>query len=157
MNSEANIYELIRQMAHKGLNIADVGKVLSVDADKGVCDVEIDGKANANGALINVSSGVMILPKVGSDVVVLWLNSVMAVVVMVKEVDRIVIRGGDNGGVVNVNELKSWMKNVESDLITLRNLLLTSPVAGNGAALGITFVPKTKSVADSIEDKLITH
>ena len=40
---------------------------------------------------------------------------------------------------------------------TLKKLLFTSPIAGNGATAAIEFNPQTKSVASDIEDTKITH
>lgn len=140
--------------------MADVGVVTSVDEEAGRCDVEIEGKAPAMGAWLQCGTsrkGVVIIPEVGSEVVLVWLSTMVAVVVMVEKAEKIVMRGGEQGGMVNVEALKGWMQNVENDLITLQQLLLTTPVAGNGAPLGASFSPKTKSVSDKIEDEQIKH
>ena len=64
----------------------------------------------------------MQIPKIGSNVIVVFYSPTVAFVVMVDEVDEILINGGENGGLVNVEDLKSWMSNVESDLSTLKNI-----------------------------------
>lgn len=143
-----------------GMQVADVGVVTSVDEETGRCDVEIEGKAPAMGAWLRCGTsdgGVTVVPEVGSEVVVVWLNEAMAVVVMAEKAAKVVMRGGANGGLVNLEALKGWMKNVEEDLQTLQTKLSSTPVAGNGAPLGLVFTPKTRSVESEIEDELITH
>lgn len=155
----SEIYEAIRKMAG-GQAVADVGVVTSVDEAAGRCDVDIEGKAPALGAWLSCGAengGVLVVPEVGSEAVVMWLSEMLAVVVMVEKAEKIVLRGGENGGMVNVEALKKWMGNVEQDLQTLQRSLSTAPVAGNGAPLGIVFTPKTRSVESDIEDELITH
>lgn len=155
----SEIYEAIKKIAG-GQAVADVGVAVSVDEAAGRCDVEIEGKAPAMGAWLRCGTsdgGVTVVPEVGSEVVVVWLNEAMAVVVMAEKAAKVVMRGGEKGGLVNLETLKGWMKNVEEDLQTLQGKLSTAPVAGNGAPLGIAFAPKTRSVESDIEDKLITH
>lgn len=155
----SEIYEAIKKMT-EGTDVADVGVVTSVDAEGGRCDVEIAGKAPAMGAWLRCggeSLGVELVPAVGSRVVVLWLSAMVAVVVMAERVEQVVMRGGANGGLVNVEVLKEWMQKVEEDMEALQTLLKTTPVAGNGAPLGLVFRPKTQSVEDDIEDETIKH
>lgn len=71
--------------------------------------------------------------------------------------DNIELNGGGNGGLVNIGKLKGWMRNVETDLNTLKTLLQTSPIVGNGAPAAIAFTPMTGSVESDIEDTKITH
>lgn len=136
--------------------VCDTGVACNVDAERGVCDVEIEGKSPAKGALIgDAESGVMTVPKEGSVVAVVWASPVTAVVVMVADVEEVRLMGGHLGGLVKVEELKKWMKNVESDLQTLSTVLKTSVIAGNGAPAGMVFNPQTSSVADSIENEKV--
>ena len=57
-------------------------------------------------------------------------------------------------GAVCADKLVEWMSKVYSDLQTLITLLSTSPVAGNGAPLGVVFTPSTPSpnLADFTDD-----
>lgn len=133
------------------------GEVKSVDRNDMTCEVSFGDEDSVVASLVcgDKKKGIVQVPKVGSNVVVMFYSPTVAFVVMVDEVDEILINGGENGGLVNVEELKSWMSNVESDLSTLKTLLSTSAVAGNGAALGIVFNPATKNM--EIEDKTIKH
>ena len=121
--------------------MCDTGVARNVDADNGVCDVEIEGKAPAKGALIgNADSGVMTVPKEGSVVAVVWASPVTAVVVMVAEVKELRIMGGQLGGMVKVEELNA----VERDLNNLKQVFQDwIPVAQDGGAALKTAVATT--------------
>lgn len=125
--------------------MCDTGVARNVDADKGVCDVEIEGKAPAKGALIgNADSGVMTVPKEGSVVAVVWASPVTAVVVMVAEVKELRIMGGQLGGMVKVEELVKKLNAVERDLNKLKQVFQDwIPVAQDGGAALKTAVATT--------------
>lgn len=147
----------IKKLAASGLMACMNGEIISVDKTEMTCEVSFGDEDSVVASLVcgDKKKGIVQVPKVGSNVVVMFYSPTVAFVVMVDEVDEILINGGENGGLVNVEELKSWMSNVESDLSTLKTLLSTSAVAGNGAALGIVFNPATKNM--EIEDKTIKH
>ena len=133
-----SIYEAIRAIAGDGGNaMCDTGVARNVDADKGVCDVEIEGKAPAKGALIgNAESGVLTVPKEGSVVAVVWASPVTAVVVLTAEVEEIRIMGGQLGGMVKVEELVKKLNAVEKDLNNLKQVFQGwTPVAQDGGAV----------------------
>lgn len=133
-----SIYEAIRMIAKgDGQAMCDTGVARNVDADQGVCDVEIEGKAPAEGALIgNAESGVMVVPKDGSVVAVVWVSKTTAVVVMVTEVEEIRLMGGQLGGLVKVEELVKKLNAVEKDLNSLKQVFLQDwvPVSQDGGA-----------------------
>ena len=133
-----SIYEAIRMIAKgDGQALCDTGVARNVDADQGVCDVEIEGKAHAEGALIgNAESGVMVVPKDGSVVAVVWASKTTAVVVMVAEVEEIRLMGGQLGGLVKVEELVKKLNAVEKDLNSLKQVFLEGwvPVSQDGGA-----------------------
>ena len=132
-----SIYEAIRAIAGGGGSaMCDTGVARNVDADKGVCDVEIEGKAPATGALIgNADSGVLTVPKEGSVVAVVWASPVTAVVVLTAEVEEIRIMGGNLGGMVKVEELVKKLNAVEKDLNNLKQVFSTwTPVTQDGGA-----------------------
>lgn len=147
----------IKKLAASGLIACMNGEIISVDKTEMTCEVSFGDEDSVVASLVcgDKKKGIVQVPKVGSNVVVMFYSPTVAFVVMVDEVEEILINGGENGGLVNVEELKSWMSNVESDLSTLKTLLSTSAVAGNGAALGIVFNPVTKNT--EIEDKTIKH
>jgi len=109
--------------------------------------------------------GVVAFPKVGSEVIVGYLDRDNAVVLLMTQTDRIeidcdeiIINGGDNAGVVKVDKMVDWMNNVYQDMQTLKSLLSTTTVAGNGAPLGILFSPKVKiPAASQFADEKLKH
>lgn len=129
-----SIYDAIRAIAGDGGSaVCDTGVARNVDADQGVCDVEIEGKSPAKGALIgNADSGVMTVPKEGSVVAVVWASPVTAVVVMVSEVEEIRLMGGQLGGLVKVEELKKSLESLKDYCESLK-----SAVSSGLAAVGV--------------------
>jgi hypothetical protein len=86
------------------------------------------------------------------------INRADAFVAMFSEIESITIDGGQNKGLVKVDPLVSWMQKVHADLTTLQSLLLTHPVAGNGAALALSFNPTTESpVSSTLENSKFKH
>ena len=72
--------------------------------------------------------------------------------------DLIQYNAGENGGLVKVGPMADWMKKVSSDLQTLKTLLLSSTVAGNGAPLAISFNPQTPvPKKEDFENEKIKH
>lgn len=121
--------------------MCDTGVARNVDATNGMCDVEIEGKSPARGALIgDAASGVMTVPKEGSVVVVVWASPVTAVVVMVKEVEEVRIMGGQMGGLVKVEELKKSLESLKSYCESLKRAVSSgfSAVGAGGSANGAT-------------------
>lgn len=171
MGKAQDIKEAIRTIAGKGNGggLFLVGEVKSVEGE--TCTVEVAGLELDEVRLTAVNDGadgkLLLTPKEGSMVLLADMSGGllrdMAVVgyTNVERIeatcDSIELNGGDNGGLVNIEKLKGWMRNVESDLETLKTLLQTSPIAGNGAPAAIAFTPQTKSVASDIEDTKITH
>jgi hypothetical protein len=111
----------------------------------------------------NLQSYVTVYPKEGSNVLVAIVENLKteAVIVKCSEVEKVKIKigeqtlmmdkegfvfnAGKNDGLVKIGNMVDWMKKLHSDLQTLKNLLLTHPVAGNGSPLGLTFEALTPS------------
>lgn len=171
MGKIQDIKEAIRTIAGKGNGggLFLVGEVKSVEGES--CTVEVAGLELDEVRLTAVNDGadgkLLLTPKEGSMVLLADMSGGLLrdlAVVGYTNVERIEatcdsieLNGGDNGGLVNIEKLKEWMRNVESDMTTLKTLLQTSPIAGNGAPAAIAFTPQTKSVASDIEDTKITH
>lgn len=153
----SELSDAIKKLAATGLMACMNGEIISVDKTEMTCEVGFEDDDSVVASLVcgDKKKGIIQIPKIGSNVIVMFYSPTIAFVVIVDEVEEILINGGENGGLVNVEDLKSWMSNVESDLNTLKTLLSTSVVAGNGLALGIVFNPATKST--EIEDKTIKH
>lgn len=171
MGRVQDIKEAIRQIVGNrgGNGLFLVGEVKSVNGES--CTVEVAGLELDEVRLTAVNDGaddkLVVTPKVGSMVLLADLSGGMLRDLMVvgnTEIEKmeatceqITLNGGDNGGLVNIEQLKQWMQNVEADMQTLKELLFASPIAGNGATAAIQFNPQTKSVASDIEDTKITH
>ncbi len=146
-----------------------VGLVKSVEGE--TCTVDVSGLELDEVRLTAVNDGeagkLLITPAEGSAVLLTDLSGGelrdLAVVGFTKvekieaTCEQMTLNGGENGGLVNIEQLKQWMQNVESDLTTLGALLKSSPIAGNGAPAAISFNPRTQSVANNIEDDKIKH
>lgn len=171
MNRANDIKAAIQAISRGGFGkqLQLVGKVKSVEGE--TCTVDVAGLEIDEVRLTAVNDGgegkLVVTPKVGSvvlmvdlsygelrDVAVLAYTNVEKIEATVEQVE---LNGGENGGLVNIEQLKSWMGNVESDLTTLKTLLQSSPIAGNGAPAAIVFNPRTQSVANEIEDDKIRH
>lgn len=132
--------------------------VCTVDSVSGsTCDVTpISGEAplkkvrlNAN---INSSLGIVITPVTGSDkhVLVCEVSPADSYVCMFSEIEKIEIKigqttilikdgevsfnGGNNKGLVKVDDMVGWMNKVYADMVTIQGLL---------TGLGLTFTPQT--------------
>lgn len=94
-----SIAESIKKIAGKQ-SVADIGKVISVNEEKETCEVEIVGMADVvEGVRLSVAGknklGLLIVPKVNTDVAVVWVNGVIPVVVSVAEPEKVMWRGED--------------------------------------------------------------
>lgn len=170
MNKTQDIKEAIRTIAGKGGGgLFLIGEVKSVEGES--CTVEVAGLEIDEVRLTAVNDGgdgkLLVTPKTGSLILLADMSGGLLrdlAVVGYTEVEKmeatcgqITLNGGENGGLVNIDKLKEWMRNVETDLKTLKTLLQSSPIAGNGAPAAIVFNPQTKSVESNIEDDKITH
>lgn len=171
MSRVQDIKDAIRAIAGRGRGgqLLLVGVVKTVDGES--CTVDVSGLELDEVRLTAANDGaegkLLITPAEGSVVLLTDLSGGelrdIAVVGYTKvekieaTCEQITLNGGKNGGLVNIEQLKQWMQNVESDFQTLKGLLQTSPIAGNGAPAAIVFNAKTQGVANDIEDDKITH
>lgn len=131
------------------------GEVKSVDKTEMTCEVGFGDDDSVVASLVcgDKKKGIVQIPKIGSNVIVVFYSPTVAFVVMVDEVDEILINGGENGGLVKireltdkVNELVDWCKNHKHTGV------ITAVSGGSGApAVGTTGV---SGAADSVPDKL---
>lgn len=133
-----------------------------------VCDcAPINGKASLSNVRLEpqTSGGVLIIPSDDSVVFVIMESDTQAFVSMYGVIDSIKIMGGDNKGVVKVEDLVSKMNALESAVSQLQTDFSTWVTVPNdgGAALkavvaagfGIKQIPDTK-VSD-LENTKFTH
>jgi len=172
MDPLSEIRKSIRSMS-SGDGSASIftAKVLSTDGD--TCCVDVEGLVVSDVRLRAVvngeESGILVTPKTDSYVTVADLSGgrlTRCVLIGYSEAekievnadDKIIFNGGENHGLVKVEEMVNWMRKVYNDLQTLTTLLSGSAVVGNGEPLGITFTPTTPSPdIDNFQNKDITH
>jgi len=89
----SEIKELIEKLAQNVLPPnAKVATIMSVDADKGECDVSIPGEADVFGVNLRATEGkegIVIIPKIGSQVLIEFISNEDAYVAMFSEVDYV--------------------------------------------------------------------
>ena len=151
-----------------GLMIAEVK---SVEGD--TCTIEVDDDLDLSDVRLrvvsdnNTSSKMLLTPKIGSFVLVADLSggdlSDMAVV-MFSEVEKIIINGGNNGGLVKINDLVNHLNTIENDINALKLAVKGwTPVAQDGGAalktaLGSWYEQQiTPTEVSDMEDDNVKH
>lgn len=132
------------------------------------CTVERDEAPTLYDVLLNaidddLQSYVTVYPKEGSNVLVAIIENLKteAVIVRCSEVEKVKVKIGEqtllidkegfvfnegaNKGMVKIVEMVDWMAKIYADVQTLKGLLSTHPVAGNGSPLALTFNPSVPS------------
>lgn len=153
--------------------------VNSVDIDNRICNcTSVEGAKNSfpNCRLMTeLDDGILIIPTVGSNVSIILSTFTQPLVVGYSEVDKIILRGGDLGGLVRVKDLITKLNNLEdaynglkdkvNDLINLFNThthpIIVSSGTGSSTATTPTETPDTttltKTVRSDIENTAITQ
>jgi hypothetical protein len=175
-----NIQEAIKMIAQRELARAEMYCVLctvnSVDTSERTCEVTpLNGKADLFDvrfqAELSLTEGMFIEPKVNSTVLVAFINSVQAAVVMCSEIENIyidtqgdtVFNGGQNDGMVKVGDLVTKLNNLENkvnDLVTWTSTHthtgVTPGPGSTGTAVGIvgTLTPTQQS---DLENTKVQH
>lgn len=142
-----NIAEAIKKMAGKQ-SVADLGKVVSVDLKKETCSVEIAGMADVvEGVRLSVAGknelGLLIVPKVNTDVAVVWVNGVLPVVVAVAEPEKMMWRGEDF-----FKKMNEFIEDYKSHT----HKLTPSLTAPSGPVTGTISVAKPSSSVEEFKD-----
>jgi len=134
-----SLKQLIEQLADKGDQVySKVCKVISVDTEERTCEVEqLSGGANIPScrlqAAINQSDGFMLVPAVGSFVIVSWLNKNVAYVSLCSQLEEIQLNGDQYGGGIIADKLKEQVDKNSRFLDQLKQILDSwVPVAQDG-------------------------
>lgn len=113
--------------------------------------------------MASIDDGILIVPVKGSTVVISMSIFTDPVIVSYSDIDRIILRGGDLGGLVKVIELTKKLNNIENllnDLIIKFNSH-THNVTSTGAPTGPNLLQETQSLTPTeqaeIENENITH
>ena len=180
MNPLSEIKESIQKMASKGgAGTVFNAKVKSVQGDT-TCTVDLDGLTVSDVRLRAVVNGetskILVTPKTGSYVLVADLSgdlSQLAVVgysevekIEVDANDEIVFNGGNNNGMVKIEELKRNLDTLKNYIMALQSAVATglgavgAGTAANGetgaGAFGEAMTGRSINFED-MEDTKITH
>lgn len=142
--------------------------ILSVDESKRTCRVRVvSGKANNEFTarlMSAIDDGVFVVPAVDSTVCVIVSDAADPYVSQFSEVDKIILKGGDYGGLVRVKELTTKLNNLEkayNDLVQKFNTHVHPGVQSGGSSTATTATPETKVLIvtqrKDIENESITH
>lgn len=152
-----------------------IGTVSEVDATERTCTLTHEDVAYYGVRLQPVtggSAGLLVTPKEGAMALAVRIEENDGwMIVHTDEVETIEVKAGDttvtinadgiviNDGTVGMaktDKVVEWMSKVYADLQNLTTLLSVTPVAGNGAPLGITFTPQTPqpNLTDFANDKI---
>lgn len=161
----------------RGMPQTILGSVLAVNKRERTCDIDNDGIVVYGVRLQPVTAGktgVTVFPATGSQALIVQIeNGGDYMLLQASEVECMEVVFGEksltadetgfvfNGGSVGAartDKVVEWMSKVYADLNTLTELLSSSLVAGNGAALGIVFEPKTPNpVLSDFSDECLKH
>jgi len=169
--SDRAIQETIQILA--GTHLSDKvyavdATVVSVDESKRNCIVRvISGKANNEFTarlMCAIDDGVLVIPLVDSTVSIVMSDFTTPYVSQYSGIEKIVLRGGDLGGLVKVIELTEKLNNLEqllNDLVTKYNSHTHSGVSTGGGMSGVTTALETGTLTPTqrseIENEQITH
>ena len=175
-----NINEIFEEFISKQIDRENFysieGKAVNVDEAARTCDLEptedIAPRAGIRlQAVIDETKGFVLIPKEGSFIVVSFFDRTTGFVSLTSEIEKILIdtdlvqfNGGDNGGLININDLVTQMNKAQNDLNSLKSAISGwIPVANDGGAalkiaLGSFFGTQLNlTVKGDMEDTKITH
>lgn len=178
MNELSQIKESIRKIASQNCSqMVFTAKVESVDGEK--CSVSVDGLTITDVRLRSVINGenskILITPEQDSYVMVIDLSgghfSNLAVIgysqiekIEIDANDKIILNGGNNHGLVKIEELTQKLNSIERDINNLKSVFsYWTPASNDGGAALKAYVQEWASSQLTItqksdyEDTNITH
>jgi len=167
MVTDEEIREQLRQFTSAPI-VTMVAEVKSVDEQNGLC-VLTDGVVDYYNVRLQAikaePNGFCLIPKVGSMAIAVKIEDTSSMMIInAIEYTKVIMRGGKNGGLVNVVDLVSKLNAIERDVNNLKNALSTwVPVPQDGGAALKTVCTSwagsalTETTRDDLEDKNIIH
>lgn len=164
------IKEIIQELAADGLSfiIGDRAKVTEVNDDR-TCRVELlkTGQQVEDvrlQAIPSLSEGFYIKPKIGSNVVIMWMDEKSPVIVLTGEVESMELLGSSLGGLIKKQELTTQLNKVTSRIDGIIDAINNGiAVAQDGGEnLQTTIKAALATITDiedfsNIENSKITH
>lgn len=158
--SDRSIRESIQYLAgnHQTDHVILVdATVESVDENGRTCEcISVTGSVGSPipgvRLMASVDDGVLIIPAIGSTVVIAQSIFTDPIVVSYSEIEKIILRGGDLGGLVKVIELTQKLNNLENllnDLINKFNIH-THNVTSTGAPTGPNLLPEAQTLTPTV-------
>lgn len=177
--TESEVRSLFAEFCNKVVKTGELilANVVEVDSQERTCTI-IDDDTEYYGVRLQPitegQSGVVLTPKAGAFVLVSrieggdlyviaaseydCLSAKIANTTLILDKDGIVANNGDNDGMVKIDKMIEWMKQVYNDLKKIQSGLSSHPVAGNDAPLGLKIELDTpKPIKSNFEDKRFKH
>lgn len=143
MSGSANIINAVKLMSKSSDNndfYPIVGTVKSVDLVENTCIVVPNDDLLPDIYEVRLSvndgttPGMVLVPTIGSGVIVNTLLGGDAVISMFSSIDNMYLNGTDYGGLVMVKELTNKLNALENDLNKLKLVMIDIATAGSGSA-----------------------
>lgn len=168
MDNSTKIKQYLRRMAPQPYTEVYLARVKSVEDD--TCTIDLDGLEIDGVSLRPVQDSsnlpLRITPAVGAFAIVADLSEGhlrRLAVLAVSEAEKIELRGGDNGGLVNIESLKDYLdafKNAVSDALNAIGTCAGGSGTASGPAGKTTFDAAMTTAAQhlqNLEDTAIAH
>lgn len=107
--------------------------------------------------IADVKNGFLIIPKVGSVVIVSYISNEMTYVSMFSEVDEIQLNGDSYGGLVRVQELTDKLNNLENAFnqhLVLYNAHTHAGVTSGGSSTAVPSAVDTNVLTPTVKTEL---
>jgi hypothetical protein len=168
MSAESDIRKAILEIAKSDNNFTFIANVDSVDIDSRTCDVtNIGNELEYTNVMLQAyvsHSGIVITPKINSQVLVTMLSPTVGHVTMYSEVDIIALSGEGYGGIVKADTLKTELDKTNALLnavVTAFNNWTPTGTLADSTALKALITPLLvgKSTGDysDIKNNLVKH
>ena len=145
------------------------GEVSNVSETDWTCDVvPLDGNAPIKGVRLKPtkggSYGFILIPTDGTQATVVFESKTKAFLLNADEVDKVLIRNGENGGLINISELVTKLNKLENkvnNLVTYSATHTHTGVTAGGGVTGVASTPVTGSLTltqvSDLEDDKVLH
>lgn len=133
-------------------------RVISVNLSARTCSVILVGGKMENTITARLMSavddGVFIIPAVDSNVTVIYSEYVEPLVIQYSEVEKIIFRGGEFGGVIKIDnltlKLNEMVQHINTELIKIQ-------IAFNSLSVAYVQIPLNPFVKTDYENEQIKH